>query len=213
LGAAMPSFLSRRSMLWGAGLSGLLARPGLAAIAVTPRQTEGPFYPREIPLDADNDLVRVTGRAAEAMGEVTHLSGRVRDSEGKPIAAARVEIWQCDSNGRYIHPGDRGGRPRDPNFQGFGHSLTDAAGGYRFRTIKPVAYSGRAPHIHAAVLAPGRPRFVTQLYVLGAPENERDFLLRNLAPDERAQLLVRFEPAPATEPKALAAQFEIVLPG
>ena len=117
----------------------------------TPPQTEGPFYPDALPLDTDNDLLRLNDSSTPALGEVTHLSGRVLTTAGEPVRGATVEIWQADANGNYIH--SRGGEKdrRDAGFQGFGRFLTDAAGRYYFRTIKPVPYGGRTPHIHMAV--------------------------------------------------------------
>ena len=98
----------------------------------------------------------------------------------------------------------------DENFQGYGQTISDAAGGYRFRTIRPVPYPGRTPHIHFAVSGPGFPRFVTQMYVAGEPQNERDGVLMSVPdPDARARLIVPLEPA--AEPGALAATFDIVL--
>src|SRR5207244_7389706 len=89
-------------------------------------------------------------------------------------SGARVEIWQCDADGRYHNVRDGGGeRSRDDNFQGFGRTITDESGGYRFVTIRPVPYPGRTPHIHFAVIMPGQRRFVTQMYVEGEPGTER----------------------------------------
>jgi protocatechuate 3,4-dioxygenase beta subunit len=136
------------------------------------------------------------------------------DREGRPLPGILVEIWQCDANGRYLHPADPGRRPRDPLFQGYGRTLTDAAGSYRFRTIRPVAYPGRTPHIHFRLSRDGGELLTTQMYVAGEPLNERDFLLnavRDLA--ARARLLVELAPANDIESGALAGRFEIVLPG
>ena len=130
-----------------------------------------------------------------------------------PIEDALVEIWQCDANGRYIHSGDSGdsgGIPRDSGFQGYGKTSTDANGGYRFRTIKPVPYPGRAPHIHVAVTAPGRKPLVTQIYVEGARENGRDFLRSLLSEDELAAVTLPFRPS-GTAAGLLMARFDIVL--
>src|SRR4051794_28602713 len=69
----------------------------------TPRQTEGPFYPDHLPLDTDNDLIVVNEALTPAVGEITHLTGRVRDAKGDPIRNAVVEIWQADANGVYLH--------------------------------------------------------------------------------------------------------------
>ncbi len=194
------------------GVSGLTGLEGsLAALLATPAQTRGPFYPQTLPLDSDNDLVRVQGRSAYAKGEITDLSGRVLDPGGRAVAGARVEIWQCDAFGRYHHPWDRRNVPLDENFQGYGRFTTSAEGAYRFRTIKPVPYPGRAPHIHFAVTAPGADPFITQMYVAGAPENERDFLLNRVGdPQAKARLIVAFTPA-ADDSAALRAQFDIVL--
>lgn len=169
-----------------------VASPGLAANALTPRQSTGPFYPTEMPLDDDNDLTRVKGHSVPAKGEITDLSGRILDSRGHPVRDARIEIWQCDANGRYIHPGDRGGKPRDPGFQGFGHNITNTNGDYRFRTIKPVAYPGRTPHIHIAVFTFADEPFITQLYVAGEPLNDRDFLFNHIPASQRHLVMADF---------------------
>lgn len=162
---------------------------------LTPRQTEGPFYPINLPADQDNDLVTVKGAASPAKGEVTHLSGRVLDANGRPIRGVRVEIWQCDANGRYHHPGDRSGPAADPNFQGFGHDTSGVAGAYAFRTIRPVPYPGRTPHIHFKLRSRDFPEFVTQMYIAGHPQNAGDGLLAAL-PDarRRASLMANFLP-------------------
>src|SRR6266705_1225171 len=168
--------------LAGAAVLGL---PGLLraeALMPTPQQTAGPFYPLSYPDDSDNDLVHVKGHAEPAKGTVIRVAGRVLDRSERPLAGARVEIWQCDDNGRYHNVEDGGGeKPRDDNFQGFGQTVTDGAGGYSFVTIRPVPYPGRTPHIHFAVAAPGLPRFVTQMYVDGEKLNATDSVMRGLS--------------------------------
>jgi protocatechuate 3,4-dioxygenase, beta subunit len=194
-------------------LPAALRRLAAAALAPTPAQTEGPFYPLDYPADSDSDLVHVAGHAEPAKGTVTRVAGRILDPNGRPVPGARVEIWQCDANGRYhnVRDGDAG-RPRDENFQGFGQTVTDDAGGYRFLTIRPVPYPGRTPHIHFAVAVPGQRRFITQMYVAGEPQNERDPVLRDVRdPAARARLIVPVQPAPDIAPDALAATFDIVL--
>ena len=187
--------------------------PVAATLPATPRQTAGPFYPVEIPADADNDLVHVAGRPAPASGTVTQLSGRVLDRSGRPLTGAQVEIWQCDANGRYHHVGDaRGGRRLDDNFQGYGRAVTDPDGGYRFLTIRPVSYPGRTPHIHFAVTGRGFDRFVTQMYVAGETDNERDAVLLGVRdPAARARLIVPLVAAPETARGTLSATFDIVI--
>lgn len=195
------------------GLAGLLVTgPVLGArLALTPRQAAGPFYPETLPLDDDSDLVRVAGQDGLARGRITDLRGRLLDLNGRPLRGLRVEIWQCDADGRYHHPGDRRG-PADPRFQGFGHARTDAEGRYRFRTIRPAPYPGRTPHIHFAVHAgDGRP-FTTQLYVAGEPRNSGDFLFNRIPVERRERVLAEFTPAQGRAAE-LQARFDIVLGG
>src|SRR5258707_8281388 len=169
-----------------------------ATLMPTPAQTEGPFYPLNYPSDSDNDLVHVTGHAEPAQGTVTRVTGHILDRAGKPVTGARVEIWQCDANGRYhnVRDGDAG-RPRDENFQGFGQTVTDDAGGYRFLTIRPVPYPGRTPHIHFAVAAPGQRRVIPRVYVCGGPQSEgASGVLRGGGPPPPARLIVARRPVP-----------------
>ncbi len=144
--------------------------------------TEGPFYPTSLPRDIDADLTRVEGRAAVAQGTLLDVTGRVIDRDGKPRSGARIEIWQCDATGAYHHVG---GPEGDENFQGFGFTTADAEGRYAFRTIKPVPYPGRTPHIHFTVLENKRRRLTSQMFIEGEPRNERDFLYRSLGSDAR----------------------------
>lgn len=199
-----------------------LARTAAVAVAALPWHVEasvaaptvpqslGPYYPRERPAEADDDLVSVRGGNGAAKGELTVLTGVITGTDGKTVANARVEIWQCDANGRYHHPGDTSSAPLDANFQGYGETVTDAAGAYRFRTIKPVSYPGRAPHIHVRVSARGYATIVTQMYVKGEPQNDRDGLLQSVRdPAARAKLIVPFEKSP--DGAALSAKFDVVL--
>ncbi len=197
------------------GLPGFLRAVAGEALMPTPQQTPGPFYPLSYPDDSDNDLVHVAGHAAPAKGTTTRVAGRILDRAGRPISGARVEIWQCDDNGRYHNVQDGGGeKPRDDNFQGFGRTVTGEAGGYSFVTIRPVPYPGRTPHIHFAVAAPGLPRFVTQMYVAGETLNDTDSVLLGVHdPAARARLIVPLRPAPEIGREALAASFDIVLGG
>ena len=179
-------------------------------LRATPSQPAGPFYPVELPLDDDNDLTRVKGMRGVAEGQVTDLSGQLLDVNGNPLAGLRIEIWQCDANGRYRHPGDRGGADPDANFQGHGRTETDGQGRYRFRTIRPVPYPGRTPHIHLAVFPTGERPFVTQLYVKGEPRNEADFLFRRVPAERRHLVLAEFSSG-GGDGAELAARFDIIL--
>ena len=158
---------------------------------LTPSQTEGPFYPVALPQDNDSDLLR-NGTLSYTRGQPTWVEGVVSDQDGKPVRGAQVEIWQCDEAGHYHHPRD--GSHADPAFQGFGRVSVDSDGRYRFRTIRPVAYAGRTPHIHVKVKLASRLLLTTQLYVHGDPGNNRDGLWRSLGGDaDRAAVTVPFE--------------------
>lgn len=173
---------------------------------LTPAQTEGPFYPVAFPADSDHDLLR-NGAVDYPEGQSAWLEGAVTDPAGRPLEGAVVEIWQCDHAGHYHHPGDGG--KADNRFQGFGRVTVAADGHYRFRTIRPVAYGGRTPHIHVKVKMAGRELLTTQMYVAGDPGNAGDFLWRRLNAADRAALTVAFEPVGG----GLRAMFPIVVAG
>jgi protocatechuate 3,4-dioxygenase, beta subunit len=181
-----------------------LAAQNAPARRPTPSQTEGPFYPVSLPKDSDFDLLR-NGSLNYTRGEPAWVDGVVTDLQGKPVAGAQVEIWQCDETGHYHHPGDGG--KADPAFQGFGRVTVGADGQFRFRTIRPAPYSGRTPHIHVKVKLGARELLTTQLYVAGEPRNERDFLWRNLGADARAAVTVPFQ----ASSDGLRASFPIVV--
>ena len=208
----MPAIWTRRRVIGGLALA--FAAPGAFAeqLALTPRQTEGPFYPDKLPLDTDNDLLIINDGITPAIGEITHLSGRLLDAKGDPIRNAVIEIWQVDGKGVYLHSGSNDGAKRDANFQGFGRFLTSSTGEYHFRTIKPVAYPGRTPHIHFAVKMKGREKWTTQCYVKGDPKNEKDGVLRGIKDVKaRESLIVDFAAIKDSKIAALAAKFDIVM--
>ena len=206
---------SRRRFLQGftATAAGLWVPGAFAeALTQTPRQTEGPFYPVDLPLDTDNDLIVINDATDPSLGTVTHLSGRVLDKNGQPIRNAVVEIWQVDNAGVYLHKGSAGREKRDKNFQGFGRFMTGTTGEYYFRTIKPVAYPGRTPHIHFAVKMKGQKKWTTQCYIKGEPQNEKDGLLRRIKDKaQRDSVIVDFAPVKDSKIGELAARFDIVL--
>ena len=178
----------------------------------TPRQTEGPFYPDHLPLDTDNDLLVINDALTPAVGEVTYLSGRVLDSRGDPLRNAVVEIWQCDARGAYLHSGTGNRDRRDRNFQGFGRFVTGSSGEYLFRTIKPVPYPGRSPHIHYKVKRDGTELLTTQCYIEGHPGNEKDGIWRRISDArQRASVTIGFLPLEGSRVGELRAQFDLVL--
>ncbi|MES2508514.1 MAG: protocatechuate 3,4-dioxygenase [Pseudomonadota bacterium] len=171
---------------------------------LTPRQTEGPFYPVALPKDADFDLLK-NGSLEYRLGQPVWLEGSVTDLQGKPVAGAQVEIWQADHAGHYDHPGD--GSRIDKAFQGFGRVAVNAQGEYRFRTIRPVAYSSRTPHIHVKVKLANRELLTTQLYVAGESLNQRDFLWRGMSDAQRDAVTVPF----TASTEGQRARFNIVV--
>ena len=207
-----PAWTRRRFLALGAAA---LWVPGAFAdeLVRTPAQMEGPFYPDRLPLDTDNDLLIVNNSLTPAVGEVTHLTGRVLGANGSPLRNALVEIWQVDGRGIYLHSQSGNNRERrDANFQGFGRFLTAASGEYYFRTVKPVPYPGRTPHIHVKVKVPGRREFTTQLYVRGEQQNERDGIYRSIRdPRQRDAVTVAFEPVRGSRIGELQARFDVVL--
>ncbi|MFD1159215.1 dioxygenase family protein [Roseovarius aestuarii] len=175
----------RRSLLGGiAGLMGTSTLGSKAAAAVlTPNATEGPYYPTPTmrTSDIDNDLIKIRGLVEEAGGEVFTLRGTITSSDGQPLSGHRIEIWQCDMDGNYMHPRDRRSVNFDQAFQGFGHDVTDDGGNYVFRTIKPTIYPGRTPHIHVKVFDGNRELLTTQFYIKGDPNNARDGLFNRMS--------------------------------
>ena len=194
--------------------SAVFTTPGLFAeeLTRTPAQTEGPFYPDHLPLDTDNDLIAINDTTTPALGEITWVTGRILDSRGEPIRNALVEIWQCDHNGAYLHSRTGNREKRDANFQGFGRFLTGSTGEYLFRTIKPVPYPGRTPHIHYAIKMKGKKELVTQCYIEGHPGNAKDGIWRNIK-DEKARksVTIPFTPIKGSKIGELAARFDVVL--
>lgn len=212
---------TRRTLLGSATtVLAVLALPAIAssrrAIA---RMTDGPFYPprawRERWTDWDADLTRVHDRGATliARGEHLGLEGRVVDRNGRIVDAAEVEIWQCDAHAHYRHPAtEKTTDPVDPGFQGFGATRSTAGGQFRFRTIRPVPYPGRTPHIHVKLRHASFGELSSQLFVAGDPGNARDSLWRWLNADDRPGLEMQLEPAPADSGLRWLVRHDLVVP-
>jgi protocatechuate 3,4-dioxygenase beta subunit len=207
---------SRRGFLGALalGASTLTARGAFAEeLERTPRVQEGPFYPTKLPLDTDNDLLIINDAITPAVGEITHLSGKILDTRGEPIRNAIVEVWQCDRDGTYLKPHLENGDKYDTNFQGFGRFLTGSSGEYYFRTIKPVPYTGRpAAHIHFKVWKDNKVQLTTECFVKGYPGNERDGIYRRATSSKGGgRLPVEFAPVKGSRIGELAARFDIVI--
>ena len=174
------------------------------AAASTPAMTEGPFYPEAFTQEPFANLVR-----GALMGSAITLAleGRILDRFGKPVEGARVEIWLADGLGHYHHARDSRPEERDPNFAGFGWVRTAADGRYAFTAIRPVPYPGRTPHIHFGVKAPKHPPLVTQMFVDGVAQNERDFLYTRMSRAQRALVTAPLAPVAGGQ----EARFDLVL--
>lgn len=185
--------LARRRLL--AGSAAMLAMAATsratsrAAGVLTPRQSEGPFYPRTEPAESDFDLT--TYKGGRPRGEVIDVVGRLFDARGNALPRSIVEIWHCDAGGVYAHVG---ASRVDPGFQGYGAVRADGRGNYRFRTIKPGLYTGRTRHIHFKAGPGERPSLTTQMYFPGEPANARDGLLNRVSGPGREALIARLEP-------------------
>lgn len=178
----------------------------------TPAMAEGPFYPDKLPMDTDNDLLILNDSITPAVGEITHLSGRVLTTAGNPVRNAFVEIWQVDNTGAYLHKDSNGAKDRDKNFQGYGRFLTNHKGEYYFRTVKPVSYPGRVPHIHFAVSMNGHRVLTTQMLTRGNKDNPKDGLFKRFRDKEsRMALTAEYKPVPDSKFGELAVEYNLVL--
>ncbi len=187
----------------------LLPGPALAQatlLSPTPPQVEGPYYPTQKLADRDNDLTRV-GNGPQAQGQVLVLSGRLVDQANKPVSAARIEIWQTDYRGIYMHPDDSGAANRDRNFQSYGEAVTDEAGRFSFRTILSGLYGPRPRHLHVKIVPQQGPELTTQLYFRGDERLSRDPFVRRLGANIALLLL---DPQPRGQGE-LHAQSDFVL--
>lgn len=197
--------LTRRRLLTGTvatASAALLARTARASVCLpTPAQAEGPFYPVAHRLEEDSDLTWRHDREQQAHGEVIAVMDQVTDPTCTPVRRALVEIWQACASGRYDHPTDENPAPLDPNFQYWGRGVTDEAGWYAFKTIKPGAYPDgptwvRPPHIHFKVHRRGYIEMTTQMYFAHERYNADDRILQRLSPEQQERVVIAPE-APA----------------
>jgi protocatechuate 3,4-dioxygenase beta subunit len=170
----------------------------------------------------DHDLTRNARRTgSEPLGERIIVSGRVFDERSRPVPGILIEIWQANAAGRYVHKTDQHGAPLDLNFFGGGRCVTDAAGRYRFLTVKPGAYpwgnhpnAWRPAHIHFSLLGSSlMSRLVTQMYFPGDPLFAYDPIFQGTPEKARERMISRFSLAVTEEGFALGYDFDIVLRG
>ena len=217
-----------RRLLFAAAATGAAACAAIAlpALASSRRalvaMTDGPFYPARAwrdrgPLagDWDADLTRVqrAGRVLSAKGEYLGLQLRVADTQDRLVDDAEVEFWQCDMLTQYRHPDVALAAGRyDEGFQGFGAARSGKDGALGLRTIKPVPYPGRTPHIHVKLRHPTFGELTSQLFLAGDPGNARDFLWRSVPLADRAALELVLQSAPADSGLRWTTQHTLVVP-
>ena len=142
---------------------GLGLSPPLACTPGTRRQTAGPFYTPGTPR-------RSSLREPGTSGEPLVFEGLVLTPDCRPVAGAVVDIWHCDERGRYDNQG----------FRYRGHQFTDAAGAFRFETIRAKRYGGRTAHIHVMVQGESTRLLTTQVYYPDLEAaNARDSIFRD----------------------------------
>lgn len=170
----------------------------------------------------DSDLTTNMGTASPAAGERIIVTGRVVDDDGNPISHTVIEIWQANAAGRYRHRRDQHHAPLDANFLGFGCTLTDENGVYRFTSIRPGAYpwenhenAWRPAHIHFSLFGPAWvSRLVTQMYFPGDPLQDRDPIFNSVPTSAARDRLIAKYAHDVTAPAwALGFRFDIVLRG
>ena len=197
----------------------------------TPWQTVGPFFHYALPHPGGADLVggsdagarpdltapghfglaRLT-RPMDIAGETIEIEGQVLDGAGEPLPDALVEIWQADNNGAYLHTKTGNAAKRDGNFQGFGRFLTGSNGEYVFRTIKPVPYKPRTPHIHLAVKIKGKKELITQCYIKGHELNANDMVYKGIKDaKQRESVTLDFNPLKGSKAGEFSARWDVVL--
>ena len=181
----------------------------------------GPVFGHASVGPLDHDLTKNGIKGAEPLGERIVVTGRVLDESGRAVPDTLIEIWQANAAGRYIHAVDQHDAPLDPNFFGGGRCVTDAAGRYRFYTVRPGAYpwgnhynAWRPNHIHLSLFGPAfTTRLVTQMYFPGDPLLELDPIYLGTPEAARGLLVAKFD-IEVTEPDfALGYVFDIVLRG
>jgi protocatechuate 3,4-dioxygenase beta subunit len=189
------------------------APAGATLLPRTSDQILGPFYPLGEPAKG-GDLTRVRGRPGRAQGQIIRLSGRVLDRAGEPVRRGKLQIWQANTFGRYVHPNDDNSAPLDECFEGFAVVDTDEDGRYDLRTIKPGAYPTprgniRPSHIHFEVFGK-RERLITQLYFAGDPHHDTDSWLQS-SPNPQTIVMPIREPVAGMGAEEKLVVFDIVL--
>jgi protocatechuate 3,4-dioxygenase alpha subunit len=162
------------------------------SLRATTSQTIGPYLRIGLEWMVIEDLA-----PQGVAGERVRIEGRVLDGDGKPVNDAAVEIWQANSHGKYASPEDTQDKPLEPKFRGYGRSLTDSEGNFRFRTIKPGRVPGldgklQAPHLVVTIFMRGLlKQLVTRVYFPDEPANADDAVLKLVPAERRPSLVAR----------------------
>jgi protocatechuate 3,4-dioxygenase beta subunit len=183
-------------------------------------EVTGPLFGQDRVSEHDDDLTRQF--PGEPIGQRITVTGRVLDSDGRPIPDALVEVWQANASGRYRHIVDQWPGPLDPNFGGCGRTVTDSEGGYSFTTIKPGAYpwgnhhnAWRPAHIHFSLF--GRAftqRLVTQMYFPGDPLFPLDPIMNSVRDEAaRSRMISTYDHDLTRDNWSLGYRWDIVLRG
>ena len=204
-----------------AGAAATLALPAWAQPRTAlPAMTDGPFYPSAAwrkgwdDWDADLTATRRGSQTLVARGEHLGLALKVTDHHGRAVDNAEVEIWQCDALASYRHPRVNDPPERmDEGFQGFGAARSASDGSLSFKTIKPIPYPGRTPHIHVKLRHATFGELTSQLFIAGDAGNARDFLWRSLDTAGQVAAAMRLEVAPASSGLRWAVRHALVVPG
>jgi protocatechuate 3,4-dioxygenase, beta subunit len=214
----------RRTVLIGAAAAAVAG--GVTSVqaqgTALPSMTDGPFYPPRrwrardpAQADWDADLTRVQRgtQILTARGEHLALDCVVVDTQGRRIDGAEVEIWQCDAQAVYHHPDVRVAEDDwDKGFQGFGAGTSNRSGQLRFRTIRPVPYPGRTPHIHVKLRHASFGEWTSQLFIADDPGNANDFLWRRLSAAARERAAMQLRRADGGDRLRWQVQHDLVVP-
>ncbi|TQL68009.1 catechol 1,2-dioxygenase [Nocardioides albertanoniae] len=137
-------------------------------------------------------------RRDDELGTPLVLEGQVRDTSGKPLGGAEVDIWHADSDGYYS-----GFAPHVPDGNLRGVVVTDEEGRFEISTIQPAPYQiptdgptgqligaagwhpWRPAHLHIQVRAGGHRSVTTQLYFAGG-----DYLDSDVAEATKPELVL-----------------------
>jgi protocatechuate 3,4-dioxygenase beta subunit len=179
-------------------------------------------YPGARAVHPSNNLILPAGKAVEAEGQKLIITGRVLDSQCKPVPEAVVELWQNSPFGRWLLAGDDDLATSRPVFTGAGRTYTDIDGSFTFITAfpAPLNYSERkgkqviswrrAPFVNVKIKAEGMPDLTTALFFSDDKRNDSDTLYRKLSVSSRHEVTIRMQPS--ENDNALQGEIDLVLP-